>query len=46
MPTKFHPHGTTHGEVITSYRFLKFLKKLGPWSWKSTPASVSVTALV
>jgi len=22
-PTKFHPNGTTHGKVMTSYRFIK-----------------------
>jgi len=23
LPTKFHPNGTTHGKVMTSYRFIK-----------------------
>ena len=37
MCTKCHPNGTTHGKVMTSYRFIKFLKIAAIWSWKSTP---------
>jgi len=43
-PTKFHPNGTTHNKVMTSYRFIKH-EKLRSYRVGNTP-SVLVTALV
>ena len=34
--TKFHPNGTSHGKVMTSYRFFFNFSNLRLWSWKST----------
>jgi len=30
MPTKFHPNGTTHGIVMTSYRFAAMELEIHP----------------
>jgi len=35
-PTKFHPNGTTHGKVMTSYRLIK-LEKLLPYRVGNPP---------